>query len=82
MQWSMEWLRTANPDDLEALHNDCRLRAKENYRAGRFGLWRAWDGLAHEVLMQMLYLAELELEVPGQLQLEVSPPGAYDGRHV
>lgn len=84
MDWHQPWLLAMNADELEELHSDCREREKLHLGRGRFGLSKAWAGLAHEVVERMLELERLEDKLNpfvDQLVLEDSSfrRGAYDG---
>lgn len=79
MDWHQPWLLALSEHELMHLHDDCRTRAKSNMHAQRFGLARAWDGLAHEVLERARELASGDDPPQAQLTLAecATPRGAY-----
>lgn len=82
MEWHQPWLLELSEHELMHLHDDCRTKAKANYHAQRFGLARAWDGLAHEVLERARELASRDDTPQGQLSIGDldEPTGAYSDR--
>lgn len=77
MDWHQPWLMAMLPHELENLHSDCREREKAHAGRGRFGLARAWAGLAHEVVERMLELERETNELNPTIDQLVVDDAAY-----